>query len=76
MSANRGRPFAGVYEMMQFPEYRYQEYPKAVQVEDPNTGKTVEKIATNETEELELLGVAADETTAETEVVTGRRRRG
>lgn len=54
-SANRGRPFGGVYELMDFPQYQFREYPKAVRFRNVETGRQDEQIVADEDEELALL---------------------
>lgn len=72
------RPFAGPYEQMDFPPYKYQEYPKAVRIPDPadpdNPRKGSEVVVENEVEERELVGAAEENPEAEN-VTVGRRRR-
>lgn len=68
------RDFKGPFENMEFPPYKYSEFPKAVRTETSpdNPRKFTEVIVHNESEEQELTGVAPEP--GETETVTRRRR--
>ena len=49
------KPYLGVYEHMEFPEYQFREYPKMVHVKSPETGKVEERVVHNRAEELRAI---------------------
>jgi hypothetical protein len=48
-------PYAGVYEKLDFPEYRYQEYPKMVRLKKKNEHGQDHVIVHNHAEELRAV---------------------